>query len=80
MKFPFLNDPQTGAPDEFVTIAMIVTLAVVFRFLVDGSSWTILGHVFTFTKLDPGVYIALLGPALATHGYQSVSKGNKNAE
>jgi len=73
----FLTNPSTGEPDEMVTIAMIVTTAVVFRFLVDGLTITVLGHVFTFTKIDASVYVSLLAPALGAHSYVGVSRTKK---
>jgi hypothetical protein len=78
MQFPFLNNPDTGKPDEMVTVTLIVTLAAVFRFLVDGMTLNILGHVLTFTKLDSSVYIALLGPVLGSHAFIK-GKGVDNA-
>jgi len=72
MNFPFLNNPDTGKPDETVTIAIFVSLAVVFRFLVDGMTLNLFGHLITFSKLDATVYISLLGPALASHSYVKV--------
>jgi hypothetical protein len=68
----FLNDPKTGKPDEMVTLTVIVTLAVVFRFLVDGLTFHILGQIITFSKLDAMVYISLLTPVLGTHGFIKV--------
>ena len=69
MRFPFLNDPATGKPDELVTIAVVTTLAAVTRFLLDGVTVNLDGYIFTFGHIDASVYLAILAPALGAHGY-----------
>lgn len=74
MRFPFLVNPETGKPDEFTTISIMITTAVVCRFLLDGSSFTLYHHIFTFSKLDAVTYASLLTPALGAHCYVRVNK------
>jgi hypothetical protein len=69
MRFPFIQDPATGQPSEFVTLSVLVTFAVVFRFLVDGMTFHIFSHVITFVKLDSMTYVSLLGPVLGAHSF-----------
>ena len=76
----FLTNPSTGEPDEMVTIAMLVTIAVVFRFLVDGLTITVLGHIFNFTKIDASVYVSLLAPALGAHSYVGINRVKKDGK
>lgn len=69
MKFPFINDPKTGQPDELVTLTTLVTLAAVGRFLVDGVTIQVFGHTMQFGHVDPMTYLAFLSPIVGTHGY-----------
>lgn len=71
MKFPFVNDPKTGQPDEMVTVVLLTTLAVVGRFLLDGISINIMGHKVEFGHVDAMSYAALLAPVLGAHGFMS---------
>lgn len=72
MKFPFLNSPDTGKPDEFVTLTVLVTLSVIVRFLLDGITLKLFGQVITFSKMDASVYVGLLAPIWASHSYVKV--------
>lgn len=74
----FIKDPTTGQPSEMITLTVVVTSAVVFRFLVDGMTLEVFGHHLTFTKLDASVYIALLAPMLGSHAFIK-GKGVDNA-
>lgn len=69
MQFPFIKDPKTGKPDELITLTVLVTLAAVFRFTLDGATFQIYDHVITFTHVDSMTYLAFLSPILGTHGY-----------
>lgn len=69
MKFPFINDPSTGKPDEMVTLTTLVTLAATGRFLLDGITVDIMGHLLTFNHVDSTTYLAFLAPIIGAHGY-----------
>jgi hypothetical protein len=69
MRFPFINDPKTDKPSEMVTIVMMTTTAAVARFLVDGVSINIEGHVIAFGHIDAMVYASILAPILGAHSF-----------
>lgn len=69
MKFPFINDPETGKPSEMVTLSMVVTLSAALRFLLDGITLDIYHHIFTFGHVDAMTYLAFLSPIVGAHGY-----------
>ena len=80
MKFPFIINPETGKPDEMVTLTVMTTLVVLTRFLLDGITLSIDKHNITFGHVDALVYAAVLAPILGAHGYIINSKKDKKDE
>jgi hypothetical protein len=78
LKFPFIQNPRNGKPDEMVTIVMIATIATVARFLVDGISLKIEDFSISFGHLDASLYVAILGPILGAHSFLGNKKDDKN--
>lgn len=78
MKFPFINNPDTGKPDEMVTITILSVGAVLTRFLFDGITVSMYGHSFTFGHVDAMVYASILAPILGTHGFITNNKDKKD--
>jgi len=54
----------------------LVTLAVVFRFLLDGLTLHVFNQVLTFGKLDASVYLGLLAPVWGSHSYVKIKGKN----
>ena len=50
-----------------VTLATIVTLSAVFRFLLDGVSLVVCGHSMSFGHVDSLTYGSILTPVLGSH-------------
>jgi hypothetical protein len=63
MKFPFITHPRTGQKDTMLTMAVISTLAAVFKFLANGVTigTTNLGTI------DATLLAALLTPTLGAY-------------
>lgn len=78
MKFPFIENPKTGRPDEMITLTVITTIAATLRFLVDGVSINIQGYIFNFGHIDASLYLALLAPILGAHSFIGTKNDNKN--
>lgn len=79
MKFPFIVNPDTGKPDEMITVTVLTISAVLFRFVLDGVTLEVFDHKLVFGHVDALVYAAVLAPVLGTHGFMSQKKiGVKN--
>lgn len=52
-----------------VTMTVLATTAAVIKFLLDGVSIDVAGHVLSFGHVDSMAYGSLLTPVLAAHGF-----------
>lgn len=63
MKFPFITHPRTGQKDTMLTMAVIATLAAVFKFLVNGVAV----NNINLGTVDATLLAALLTPTLGAY-------------
>lgn len=66
--------PDTGNKDPYYTITIIVLSVTAAKFLFEGVSLTLWGHIINLGHADAATYMAVLAPVLGAHGYMSVNK------
>jgi len=80
LKLPLVHNPETGRPDAFVTMSLVVVLACVVKFLVDGVTFTWGGNTYNLGHIDSMTYAALLTPVLGAHSWQSIKSRTSTEE
>lgn len=80
MKLPFIVHPDTKQRDPMLTMSILVILAATGKFLLEGISMTVLGHMINFGHADAGLYGALLVPVLGAHGYLHAKRNDKKED
>lgn len=64
-----IKHPRTGLPDVMLTMTVVTVVTAAAKFLLDGATANILGHVINFGHVDPSAYGMFLAPVLGAHGY-----------
>jgi hypothetical protein len=68
MKIPLFRHHLTNKEDALLTATVLSIALVAIRFFVDGMTFTLFGHVLSFTHVDSASYAALLSPIAGAHG------------
>lgn len=58
--------------DPMFTMACAAIIICLLKFLMEGVSVTLEGHVFDLGHADASTYAAILAPILGAHGYVAV--------
>lgn len=74
MKLPALE--HNGKRDPMLTLVFVVVILSGIKFIFDGVTISILGHVISFSHTDGGTYAAFLGPTLGAHSFTSTRNNN----
>ncbi len=64
-----VNHPKTGKPDVILTMVVFVIVVCAIKFLLDGVTLKLFGHVISFGHTDSFSYGSLLSPVLGAHGF-----------
>lgn len=68
MRFPLFSHPTTGKRDVLVTVTILICCVCAAKFLFEGISFTLFGHIISLGHADSMSYGAMLGPTLGAHG------------
>lgn len=60
---------QTISDNPTGFLSILVVMICSFRFLLDGISVTVSGHLLQISHTDPLAYSSILAPILGAHGY-----------
>lgn len=65
-------------PDVMLTLSVLVVVASVIKFLIDGLHLVAFGHTLDIGHTDPMSYGSLLAPVLGAHSFQSTRDNTIN--
>lgn len=65
----YFTNPNSDKPDPMLTITIIAISVACLKFLLEGLSITVDGHVIDFGHVDALAYGSLLTPILGMHGW-----------
>lgn len=74
----WFKHPRTGLGDPMLTITVIAVGIAALKFLLDGASITLFGHILDFGHVDPLTYGSLLTPILGAHSWQNTRPNTMN--
>jgi hypothetical protein len=75
----FIHNPLNDKDDPMMTLAFLAGVACIIKFLFEGVSFTIMGHIVNLGHVDSMTYVSLLTPVLGAHSYIHVN-GKKDEE
>lgn len=64
-----VRHPTTGQIDVILSLVVFVVVICGIKFLLDGVSIQVMGHVVNFGHVDSMSYGTMLAPTLGAHGY-----------
>ena len=64
-----VQHPTTGEVDVILSLVVFVVVICGLKFLLDGVSLQIFGHLINFGHVDSMSYGTMLAPTLGAHGY-----------
>lgn len=64
-----VRHPSTGQVDVILSLVVFVVVICGLKFLLDGVSIQIFGHMVSFGHVDSMSYGTMLAPTLGAHGY-----------
>jgi|SRR5579859_4495289 len=65
------HDKNSGKTDVILTLVVLAVMSAVIKFLLDGVTIDIFGHIINFGHTDSVSYGTMLSPILGAHGYMS---------
>lgn len=79
MKFPTIKNPTTGKPDIILTLSALACSAAIVKFLLEGVTLQVSGHVVDFGHVDSLTYGTLLAPILGAHSWTTTKTNNRTS-
>lgn len=64
-----VRHPSTGEIDVILSLVVFVVVICGLKFLLDGVSIQVFGHMVSFGHVDSMSYGTMLAPTLGAHGY-----------
>lgn len=64
-----VKHPTTGQTDVLLSLVVFVVIICGLKFLMDGATIQIFGHMISFGHVDSMSYGTMLAPMLGAHGY-----------
>lgn len=73
-----IKHTTSGKHDPMLTLTVLAVLICILRFLFDGATFVIFGHVLNLGHVDSMSYGALLSPVLGAHGAKEWKMSSNN--
>jgi len=64
-----LTNSKTNKQDVMLTLVFYAVIVAGIKFIMEGVSFSVMGHVLNLGHTDAATYAAFLTPILGTHGF-----------